>query len=221
MYRKESGGWLKHYDFILLDMICLQVAFVLAYAFSGYGWNPYGTLLYRNTAIFLELADVVVIFSFDTLKNVLKRGRYRDFVITVQHSVIVGAITILYLFLIQEGQEYSRLSFILMIFLYIGLTYLVREFRKAILKKEMEEGKDCSLMIITTKDIAENVVRNMQEHNYARYMIHGVAVIDSDMIGQEICGVPVVANEESAPMYICQEWIDEVLVVTSGLDSYP
>lgn len=221
MYRKESGGWLKHYDFILLDMICLQVAFVLAYAFSGYGWNPYGTLLYRNTAIFLELADVVVMFSFDTLKNVLKRGRYRDFVITVQHSVIVGAITILYLFLIQEGQEYSRLSFILMIFLYIGLTYLVREFRKAILKKEMEEGKDCSLMIVTTKDIAENVVSNMQEHNYARYMIHGVAVIDSDMIGQEICGVPVVANEESAPMYICQEWIDEVLVVTSGLDSYP
>ena len=108
-----------------------------------------------------------------------------------------------------------------MIFLYIGLTYLVREFRKAILKKEMEEGKDCSLMIITTKDIAENVVSNMQEHNYARYMIQGVAVIDSDMIGQEICGVPVVANEESAPMYICQEWIDEVLVVTSGLDSYP
>ena len=37
MYRKDSTGWIKHVDFILLDLICLQVAFVLAYALSGYG----------------------------------------------------------------------------------------------------------------------------------------------------------------------------------------
>ena len=35
MYRKDSESWLKHVDFILLDMICLQVAFVLAYAARG------------------------------------------------------------------------------------------------------------------------------------------------------------------------------------------
>lgn len=37
MYRKDSTGWIKHVDFIILDLICLQVAFVLAYALSGYG----------------------------------------------------------------------------------------------------------------------------------------------------------------------------------------
>ena len=41
MYRKDSEGWLKHTDFIILDMICLQLAYVLAYAISGYGFNPY------------------------------------------------------------------------------------------------------------------------------------------------------------------------------------
>ena len=41
MYRKDSEGWLKHADFIILDMICLQLAYVLAYAISGYGFNPY------------------------------------------------------------------------------------------------------------------------------------------------------------------------------------
>ena len=40
MYRKDSTGWIKHVDFIILDLICLQVAFVLAYALSGYGANP-------------------------------------------------------------------------------------------------------------------------------------------------------------------------------------
>ena len=32
MYRKDSEGWLKHADFMVLDMICLQLAFILAYA---------------------------------------------------------------------------------------------------------------------------------------------------------------------------------------------
>lgn len=81
MYQRESKGWFKHYDFILLDLICLQIAFFLAYVIRGVGWNPYSHLLYRNMAIFIEAADIVVIFFFETLKNVLKRTLcriYRD-----------------------------------------------------------------------------------------------------------------------------------------------
>ena len=115
MYRKDSTGWIKHVDFIILDLICLQVAFVLAYALSGYGFNPYHLMLYRNVAIVLELADLLVIFCNGTMSNVLKRGHYRNFVVTVKHALIVGALTIVYLFALQEGQNYSRLSLTLMI----------------------------------------------------------------------------------------------------------
>lgn len=31
MYKKSAEGWLKHWDFILLDIICLQLSFVIAY----------------------------------------------------------------------------------------------------------------------------------------------------------------------------------------------
>lgn len=54
MYRKESEGWFKHIDFILIDMICLQVAFYLSYVLKGLGVNPYADLVYRNMAIVLE-----------------------------------------------------------------------------------------------------------------------------------------------------------------------
>ena len=91
MYRKDSEGWLKHTDFIILDMICLQLAYVLAYAISGYGFNPYETIIYRNMAVFLELADLVMIFAYGTMKSVLKRGYYRDFVVTLNHAIMVGS----------------------------------------------------------------------------------------------------------------------------------
>ena len=221
MYRKDSEGWLKHADFIVLDMICLQLAYVLAYAISGYGFNPYNAIVYRNMAFFLELADLVVIFGYGTMKSVLKRGYYRNFIVTLHHSIMVGALAVLYLFLIQQGQAFSRLTLILTVVIYLVLTYLVRELWKRFLHKKMESGGECRLLIVTSRDIAEQVVVNMQENNYARYTLAGVSVIDADWTGRSIHGVPVVADREGTPMYVCQEWIDEVLLVTSEDLPYP
>lgn len=221
MYRKDSEGWLKHADFIVLDMICLQLAYVLAYAVSGYGFNPYAMIIYRNMAVFLELANLVVIFAYGTMKSVLKRGYYRDFVVTINHSIMVGALAILYLFLLQQGQDFSRLTLILTVVFYAVITYIVRELWKRLLRKKMEDGGERKLLIITSEDVAEQVVSNMQENNYARYSLAGVVVIDADWTGRMVKGVPVVANEENAAMYVCQEWIDEVLIVISEILPYP
>ena len=85
----------------------------------------------------------------------------------------------------------------------------------------MENGGDRKLLIVTSKEEADKVVKNMQENNYARFSLAGVVVIDADWLGKKICGVPVVANAEELPMYVCQEWINEVLVVISEQLPYP
>ena len=221
MYRKGATRWLKHIDFIVLDMLCLQLAYVLAYAISGYGFHPYNIILYRNMAVFLELADLIVIFAYGTMKNVLKKGYYRNFLVTVNHSVMVGALAVLYLFMLQQGQLFSRLALILTIVLYLLLTYLVRELWKKFLRKKMENGGKRKLLIITSEDVADQVVISMKNNNYARYQLAGVAVIDADWTGKNVCGLPVVANEETVAMYVCREWVDEVLVVISEVLPYP
>ena len=221
MYTRDSESWLKHFDFILLDLICLQVAFVLAYLVSGYGFNPYANMLYRNKAIFFELADLLVIFFMGPMKDVLKRGHYREFVVTIRHGLIVGALAMLYMFAFQEGQYYSRLAFFLFIGMYIIITYVVRELWKKRLRKKMVNGGDRTLLIIATEDIAEQVIKNIKEHNYARYIISGVAILGKDLRGKTIDGVPVVAVGEDAPEYICNEWVDEVFLGTSDNTPYP
>ncbi len=221
MYTRDSESWLKHFDIILLDLICLQVAFVLAYLVSGYGFNPYANMLYCNKAIFFELADLLVIFFMGSMKDVLKRGHYREFVVTLRHGLIVGALVMLYMFASQEGQYYSRLAFLLFIGMYIIITYVVRELWKKRLRKKMVNGGDRTLLIIATEDIAEQVIKNIKEHNYARYMISGVAILGKDLRGKTIDGVPVVAVGEDAPKYICNEWVDEVFLGTSDNTPYP
>ena len=221
MYRKDSTRWLKHLDFIILDLICVQVAYVLAYAISGYGFNPYSKILYRNMSVFIEVADLIVLFIMGTLKNVLKRESYKDFVVTVQHGVALGALLLLYLFMLQEGHLYSRLALILNIIIYIALTFILREIWKAVLKRKMVEGENRSLLLVVTADLANSVIKSIKVNNYARYKIAGAVVIDQDMTGLNIDGVKVVANMQNAADYVCKEWIDEVLIVTSDAMPYP
>ena len=221
MYRKDNDGWLKHADFIIWDMICLQVAFLLAYMISGNGFNPYINMLYRNMAVFIEFIDLIILVTSNTLRGVFKRGHYVEFMITIKHCIVVGVVSIMFLFLLQKGQEYSRLALILLIVLYIVISYPVRELWKHKLKSKMDEGSERALLIVATSDIAEQVVRNIKVNNYARYVIAGVAIIDCDWVGSVVDDVDVVADAESAPMYVCREWIDEVLIVTSGTVPYP
>ena len=113
------------------------------------------------------------------------------------------------------------MTLILTIVIYVVLTYIARELWKKILRKQMEDGGERKLLIITSKDVAGQTVQNMQEHNYARFTLAGAVIIDADWTGREVNGIPVVANKENAAMYVCQEWIDEVLIVISEALPYP
>ena len=125
MYKKNSNGWLKHIDFILLDLLCVQIAFILAYFLRHKLSNPYVVPVYRNMAIFIEFADIAIIFLFETYKNVLKRGYFVEFTYSVKQAVMLLLIASLYLITEQDGEEYSRIVLYLMSFIFGILIYVV------------------------------------------------------------------------------------------------
>ncbi len=221
MYKVDSEGWIKHADFIILDMICLQVAYVLAYCVSGYGFHIYDQIIYRNMAVFLELADFVVIILYGTMKSVLKKNSYHNLVVTFNHGVMVGALALLYLFLLQEGARFSRATLLLTIAFYIVLTFTVRELRKRSIRRQMKDGGKRNLLVVTSEDVAKSVIVNLLKSNYARYSLAGAVIMDADWMGKTIQGVEVVATAETAPEYVCRQWIDEVFVYVSEAHPYP
>ena len=86
----------------------------------------------------------------------------------------------------------------------------------------MQEGEgDRSLLIVTTAKEAENAIASIREDMFARVHLAGLAILDEDRTGQEIAGVQVVANADTAPMYVCQNWIDEVLIAPPEEGPYP
>ena len=66
--------------------------------------------------------------------------------------------------------------------------------------KNTEETKACrwknSLLIVTTEERAVGTLENIRKNNYGMYHMAGLVILDRDMQGVNLCGVPVVANSE-------------------------
>ena len=216
MYRKDTASWIKHMDFILIDIICLQLSFIIAFYLSNIGLNPYESELYRNMAIALIGIDIILITILNTTKNVLKRDLVSEIKVTLKHGIILGLLAVSCLFILQKGETYSRLCLILNVILYVFLSGIFRCIWKKYLKKGMEEGKNTSLLIVTSQYNLEETISNIRANNYARYILAGIAVADKDMVGQKINGIQIVANKETLVNYVCQNWIDEVLLIFSS-----
>ena len=214
MYKKSSTGWLKHLDFMILDIICLQLAFIMGFFLRHHSLNPYGNTIYRNEAIVFALIQVMIMFFDDSFKNVMKRGYLAEIGKTVKNMIYIIVLGVFYLFLIREGDQFSRATIILTGVIYGSISYLMRVGWKMFLKKRGSgEHSGRSLLIITTEKQSQSVVKSMLDFDYIGVRPTGVVLVDQDRTGRKIHGVPVVSSLANAAEYVCREWFDEVLIV--------
>ena len=221
MYKKNTKGWFKHWDFLILDLICLQVSFILAYFIRMGLSNPYADQVYLLTAIFIELIDVIILLISGWLHGILKRGRLQELAVTVKHTVLVGLFSVLVLFATQTGGAYSRAVMFIMIGIYFVLNYVMRLLWKYVVVKYRKNSSHRSLFIITTEDMAEEVINNVKEKDYSKRCIAGMAIMDKDLTGSVIAGVEVCACRRDVIKYICDKWVDEILIISSPRFAMP
>ena len=222
MYKKKSRGWYKHKDFIFLDLVCLLLSLILAYLVrNGSVRNIFELGIYHNMIFFVILADLFLIIIFESYKGVLRRGYYQELRSVIQQMILIELASGLYLFTVSNGHSFSRTVLYLMGVFYVLLSYGTRIIWKKHLIHKMAEGGEHSLYIVTNYNLAPKVIQNVKNHNYNRYNINGLIIIDKNIAGREIEGIPVVADLKNAASYICQQWVDEVFINVDASYPYP
>ena len=211
MYKKENNSWLKHIDFVILDILCLQLAFILAYEIRVAKGIPYLNPLYENMAFVLVIFQLLVSFFGESFSGVLRRGFLIEMKCMIEHEICVMLLAVLYLFMSQQGVMYSRGAFTIMCTLYFFIAYAVRiGWKKVIRSRKFAEGEKRSILIITTDAEAANVVKALRGDSYGTYHLAGVALLDKNKTGSMIQRVPVVAGADDVTAYIHKNWVDEV-----------
>ena len=211
MYKKENNSWLKHIDFVILDILCLQLAFILAYEIRVAKGIPYLNPLYENMAFVLVIFQLLVSFFGESFSGVLRRGFLIEMKCMIEHEICVMLLAVLYLFMSQQGVMYSRGAFTIMCTLYFFIAYAARiGWKKVIRSRKFAEGEKRSILIITTDAKAANVVKVLRGDSYGTYHLAGVALLDKNKTGSMIQSVPVVAGADDVTAYIHKNWVDEV-----------
>lgn len=211
MYSRLTNRWLKHWDFILLDIICLQVSFLLAFIIRHGLTNSYMVATYRSEAVILFVCQLLAVFLGETFSGVLKRGYYIEFASTVKHVIFVMGVALVLLFVTKETGTYSRLVFGITAVLYACISYVSRLILKYHLKKNVVKKNQSSLIIVTTQKKAEETITNLEKQAYQQYLIKGVCLLDKVCNATQIKGHPVIGDLEMLVDYVCHEWVDEVL----------
>lgn len=221
MYRRKPQGWLKHIDFILLDVLCLQLAFVLAYV-TRHGWvNPYAIDHYMNLICVYTLVSVLLHMVNNTFEDVLKRGYYREMARTVRHIFFAELAITFYMFSIKESETYSRTVIYLLAAYYAVISYVVRVAWKRVVRKKGYFFKSAVLYIITTEDRAQSIIKNIRTKAKGEYDIQGLCILDRNGIGSEVAGVPVTSERNTVLDFLRDKWVDEVYVSVPMHQEYP
>lgn len=221
MYKKSPQGWLKHWDFILLDIVSLQVAFIIAYFIRIGLANPYGTYVYRNVALVCVLCQIVVLFFGQSYQGILCRGYYIEFTKTVKHVAMVMLLAMLYLYIAQQSMMYSRMTFFITAVLYCVIDYLCRITRKwCIFHKSDTSGKRSMILILPSYE-ARETIQHLLSALVQEFFIAGIAYLDKKASGEEIDGIPVIGDMDTIREYLCREWVDEVFVKINDTEPYP
>lgn len=221
MYSKITNKWLKHWDFILVDMLCLQLSFFASYITRHGFMNPFTTPLYREESLILLVSQLLAVLFANAFSGVLRRGYYIEFTCTVKHVLMVMIFALVILFVDKETGTYSRIVFVITAALYIAIGYLGRIILKHFVKKNVKKRSAQSLIIVTTKKKAQKAIAELKEELYSQYVIKGICMLDEDKEMSEEDGYIVLGGTDRLIEYVCHEWVDEVLFLLPKAKEVP
>ncbi|MBO7675674.1 MAG: sugar transferase [Atopobiaceae bacterium] len=215
MNKRLISGFIKHGDFILLDVLCLQACYVLSYWINFTFGNPYEVYRYRYQALVMLASQAFVVLFSNNYHGIVRRSWFDELVATFTYIAEVFALAIVYLFAIHWVGDASRWQFGFTSLLFLVFGYGLRQLNKLLLRRRRRAlGKKRSLVLVTSKALAADAVQRLKRAgNYSDFFIANVVLLDGTGDEDELGGMSVSSLDTSAMEELTHGWVDEILIL--------
>ena len=196
-------------DFAGLLLSYYMSGFIWLYYYKGFGLGfSVGQVDSKLTVVIATFLIAYLIHTEN--EDYTKRTLMQETVSVFKTNIILAAIIAIYQLLDKSSVDFPRGLYVLTIIINVILMLIVREVIKLYLTKKYRNKK--RLLVITTSDRADRIVDKYSSIDNWANRLYGIAVIDKDMKGDNINGVPVVANVHDMMTYMKNEIVDEVYI---------
>lgn len=183
MHIKGKYSWLKHLDFMMLDIFSLVVAFVLAIRirfgdFSALSDNSWQTLL-----LIACLIDLLVMLFTNPFSGIFRRYGSEELLKSIGLAGYNGALLFILLYVLKLGMYYSRLTVFIMYALYFLLSLALRMFWKNMLRtgKAVSMGTtEKSIFVVGNQNEMPQLLRSINSGFLKEYAVKGICIVDGE-----------------------------------------
>lgn len=212
----DSKSGLIRYIEILLDMAVMFVSYLLALQikFGSFSAEAVSSDRRYLTLYIIEMfAYLVVFFVFFDSDNLISRNIMSEIVNLVKMYAYIIAFVSVIIYFTKTAEYYSRGQMVCYFVISFFLVLLERQWLKRLLTKTYHRsGANEKIMLVTTSDYAESVMRKIKETRNWYFRISSIAIIDKSLIGEEINKVEVKADENNILDIVATEEIDSVFL---------
>ena len=220
MQIKSKYSWVKHLDFMVIDLISLFLCFLLSY------WIKFGNVAFHTNEdwvryLFLVLVlNVVITLFVNPYSGILCRPYYMEIIRALQLAVYNLLLAALVFYVFRIGITYSREMSFYMYGLYFVLSLVLKFIWKKMLvsgKIVIKTTKHIPLFVIGSSEGIEQTIVNVTAGDFQLYEVLGVHLIDdaerAEVRVEGMEPIPVIGAEYDR--FILNHNIQEVLVAVT------
>lgn len=179
---KGKYSWLKHLDFMVLDILALAVSFIIAYVLkfgdTGFLHNDN----WRTIGFVACLMDLLVILVTTPFSGITRRYASEELLNTALQAAKNLVLMAIVLYALKLGATFSRVVMFSTYGIYLVLSLLLRE----LWKKVLRSGKTSTLISLAPKSIfvigtrAEmpQLLRSINSGFLREYQVRGICMVD-------------------------------------------
>ena len=220
-----KDSWLKHLDFIILDILTLALSFVIAYIIRYQSFDFISMSGWMAGVVIIMLLDILIILFGNTYSGVLRRHGSEEFLSAVIQALYGFVLACILLFVLGIGASYSRWVIVFTYTIYIILSLIVRTVWKSLLLKgriRSFNNIEKTMLVVGNRDNIEDLLANINDGFFKEYDVKGVFVTDTSRgdstddsyssIPEYIQGFEVHTDLDKIAEFAAAENINEVFV---------
>ncbi len=225
MKNKNLFNWYSRLDFLVLDILVLQISCVFAYTIKEHDY----TLLHYSDS-YLKFS--IILFLISSLTGFV-RGRYfavleRGYLDELKESFIYICMVLLsismVLFIQKDSEHYSRQIVLSLWIIGFALCYVSRCIWKICIRKYFKVAKSWrTVLLVVTEDLLSKTISDIKSNKYKNFWISAVVVLDGKKgsINSKLSGCNMLYGAENINDFLKEHVVDEVLIRVSNTSALP
>lgn len=204
-------GWLRHLDFILIDVLAIILS--LTFSLIAKGRFLHNLSILWPLYLIFPFIHISMCILLDAYNGILQRGYLKEFTALLRLEFVISSIIIFFYYFLEFRTDMPRTIIGLFFCFCFPLTYILRFMHKFYLRYRYSKIKYCrQIVIVATEKAARQMIKTITASAIRNYQFFGLVIVDRKMTGEKIENVSVSADKEDLIGYIQEQIVDEVFI---------